>query len=82
MAKAEASVEELVGMIERGELRLPEMQRRYVWRSTGVRDLMDSLYHGYPSGAILLWETDVPVPMLAAANAGSSVGLPCGEPLA
>jgi hypothetical protein len=26
MAKAEASVEELVGMIERGELRLPEMQ--------------------------------------------------------
>ena len=39
MAKAEASVEELVGMIERGELRLPEMQRRYVWRSTRVRDL-------------------------------------------
>ena len=34
MAKGEASVEELVAMIERGELRLPEMQRRYVWRST------------------------------------------------
>lgn len=34
MAKAEASVEELVGMIERGERRLPEMQRQYVWRST------------------------------------------------
>jgi hypothetical protein len=29
MAKAEATVEELVGMIERGELRLPELQRRY-----------------------------------------------------
>jgi hypothetical protein len=63
MAKAEASVEELVGMIERGELRLPEMQRRYVWRSTRVRDLLDSLYRGYPSGAILLWETDEKVPM-------------------
>jgi hypothetical protein len=63
MAKAEASVEELVGMIERGELRLPEMQRRYVWRSTRVRDLLDSLYRGYPSGAILLWETDEVVPM-------------------
>ena len=50
MAKAEASVEELVGMIERGELQLPEMQRRYVWRSTRVRDLLDSLYRGYPSG--------------------------------
>src|ERR1039458_2481718 len=63
MAKAEASVEELVGMIERGELRLPEMQRRYVWRSTRVRDLLDSLYRGYPSGAILLWETDEIVPL-------------------
>ena len=42
MAKAEATVEELVGMIERGELRLPEMQRRYVWRATRVRDLLDS----------------------------------------
>lgn len=58
MAKAEASVEELVSKIERGELRLPEMQRQYVWRSTRVRDLLDSLYRGYPSGAILLWETD------------------------
>ena len=63
MAKAEASVEELVSMIERGELRLPEMQRRYVWRSTRVRDLLDSLYRGYPSGAILLWETDEAVPL-------------------
>src|SRR5438045_1657212 len=63
MAKAEASVEELVGMIGRGELRLPEMQRRYVWRSTRVRDLFDSLYRGYPSGAILLWETDDAVPL-------------------
>lgn len=63
MAKGEATVEELVGMIERGELRLPEMQRRYVWRSTRVRDLLDSLYRGYPSGAILLWETDEAVPL-------------------
>jgi hypothetical protein len=62
MAKVEASVEELVSMIERGELRLPEMQRRYVWRSTRVRDLLDSLYRGYPSGTILLWETDETVP--------------------
>lgn len=63
MAKAEASVAELVSMIERGELRLPEMQRRYVWRSTRVRDLLDSLYRGYPSGAILLWESDEQVPL-------------------
>lgn len=63
MARAEATVEELVSMIERGELRLPEMQRRYVWKSTRVRDLMDSLYRGYPSGAILIWDTDEHVPL-------------------
>ena len=63
MSKAEAKVHELVGMIQRGELRLPEMQRRFVWTSTRVRDLLDSLYRGYPSGAILLWETDEDVPL-------------------
>lgn len=63
MAKADASVEELVSQIERGEIRLPEMQRQYVWRSTRVRDLLDSLYRGYPSGAILLWQTDEAVPL-------------------
>jgi len=63
MPTSEATVEELVNMIERGELRLPEMQRRYVWRSTRVRDLLDSLYRGYPSGAILVWESGEPVPL-------------------
>jgi len=62
MAKAQATVEELVGMIERGELELPEMQRGYVWPATRVRDLLDSLYRDYPSGTILLWETDEEVP--------------------
>jgi hypothetical protein len=50
-------------MIQRGELRLPEMQRRYVWQGPRVRDLLDSLYRGYPSGAILIWETDEDVPL-------------------
>jgi hypothetical protein len=58
MPKMDINVADLVGMIERGELRLPEMQRRYVWRATRVRDLLDSLYRGYPSGGILVWETD------------------------
>src|SRR5947209_6490162 len=49
-------------MVGRGELRLPEMQRRYVWKATRVRDLVDSLYRGYPSGAVLVWETDQDAP--------------------
>jgi hypothetical protein len=56
--KVDLTVGELVDMIARGELRLPEMQRRYVWTAQRVRDLLDSLYRGYPSGAILVWETE------------------------
>ena len=69
MAKQDISVDDLVGMIGRGELRLPEMQRDYVWRGPRVRDLLDSLYRGYPSGAILVWETEEPVPLRAMAIA-------------
>lgn len=62
MPKIDTKVSELVEMVGRGELRLPEMQRRYVWTSTRVRDLMDSLYRGYPSGTILVWETEREAP--------------------
>jgi len=62
MKKQDISVESLVDMVEREELQLPEIQRRYVWRAPRVRDLLDSLYRGYPSGSILVWETDQAVP--------------------
>jgi len=58
MQKTDISVRELVDKVQRGELTLPEMQRRYVWTATRVRDLLDSLYRGYPSSIILVWETD------------------------
>ncbi len=62
MPKIDTTVKELVDMVGRGELRLPEMQRRYVWPGTRVRDLLDSLYRGYPSGSILVWETEQEAP--------------------
>ena len=52
MPKIDTTVGNLVDMIRNGELRLPEMQRRYIWPATRVRDLLDSLYRGYPSGTI------------------------------
>ena len=62
MQQQNIPIHTLVDMYKRGELCLPEIQRHYVWRATRVRDLMDSLYRGYPSGSILMWETDEPVP--------------------
>ena len=68
MAKIDISVRELVDLIKRNELRLPELQRRFVWTGPRVRDLFDSLYRGYPSGTILVWETsDENVPTRALA---------------
>lgn len=76
MAKAERSVQDLVNQIKRREIVLPEMQRRYVWKSSQVRDLVDSLYRGYPSGAILLWETpgDVQLQSFAVVQDGVPLG--------
>lgn len=50
-------VKDLVSDIKNGEIKLPPMQRAYVWKSTQVTDLLDSLYRCYPAGNILLWET-------------------------
>lgn len=60
MAKQDISIRKLVDKVSDGELTLPEMQRRYVWTAVKVRDLLDSLYRDYPSGTILVWETDDP----------------------
>jgi hypothetical protein len=48
----------LVSDVKDGYLQLPELQRKYVWKSTQVRDFFDSLYHQYPTGQLLVWETD------------------------
>ncbi len=56
MGNSTKKISELVEEVSRHDLVLPEMQRRYVWKSTQVRDLFDSLYRGYPVGSILEWE--------------------------
>lgn len=56
MGNSSKQIFELVEEVSRHDLVLPEMQRRYVWRSTQVRDLFDSLYRGYPVGSVLVWE--------------------------
>lgn len=48
----------LVNDVKDSHLQLPELQRKYVWKSTQVRDFFDSLYHQYPTGQLLVWETD------------------------
>lgn len=48
-------IETLISWVKSGEIAIPEIQRPFVWNSTKVRDLMDSLYQGYPVGYIIAW---------------------------
>lgn len=50
------SVQSILGLIDHGDIAIPEIQRPFVWDSTKVRDLMDSLYHGYPTGYLITWK--------------------------
>ena len=49
-------VETILAWIKSGEIAIPEIQRPFVWDSTKVRDLIDSLYQGYPIGYIIAWK--------------------------
>lgn len=42
--------------IQQDKIGIPEMQRPFVWSKVQVRDLIDSLYRGYPIGFIVTWE--------------------------
>lgn len=48
-------VSSLLGSIEAKEIAVPEIQRPFVWKRSQVRDLMDSLYKGYPTGYLIVW---------------------------
>ena len=52
-------VASLIEDIDCGKIGLPDIQRPFTWRDSQVRDLFDSLYKGYPAGALLFWETGV-----------------------
>lgn len=50
------SVNAILGMIDGGQFVIPEIQRPFVWKRSQVRDLIDSLYNGYPTGYIITWK--------------------------
>jgi hypothetical protein len=48
-------IETVIAWVNSGEIAIPEIQRPFVWDASKVRDLMDSLYQGYPVGYIIAW---------------------------
>jgi hypothetical protein len=48
-------IETLLTWVKSGEIAIPEIQRPFVWDATKVRNLLDSLYRGYPVGYLITW---------------------------
>lgn len=48
-------IETLLTWVKTGEIAIPEIQRPFVWDATKVRNLLDSLYQGYPIGYLIAW---------------------------
>lgn len=50
-------IEPLAGRVLSGDIILPEFQRPFVWKRKQILELVDSIYHNYPIGSMLLWES-------------------------
>ncbi len=48
-------IETILTWVKSGEIAIPEIQRPFVWEATKVRNLLDSLYQGYPVGYLIAW---------------------------
>src|SRR5215213_1439192 len=63
----QSAVTQLLEDVRAERIAIPELQRPFVWDSVKVRDLMDSLYNGYPVGYLITWQS------IGAALKGGSV---------
>ena len=63
-------LEQVLGFIKSGEIAIPEIQRPFVWKPIQVRDLVDSLYMGYPTGYLIISQS----PNMKLKNGSTSVG--------
>ncbi|MEH2467948.1 DUF262 domain-containing protein [Nostoc sp.] len=50
-------LEDLLDDITNGEYRIPIFQRDFVWKSSQMLELFDSILKGYPIGSLLFWKT-------------------------
>lgn len=50
------TISAILGLIKANDIAIPEIQRPFVWKSKQVRDLLDSLYRGFPVGYIIIWK--------------------------
>jgi len=50
-------LEDLLDDIADGKYKIPVFQRDFIWKSSQMIDLFDSILKGYPIGSLLFWKT-------------------------
>lgn len=50
-------ISSLLESIRRGEIKVPQFQRPFVWKAPQALSLLDSIANNYPIGSLLLWRT-------------------------
>lgn len=53
-------IRQILDGVESLEMVMPEFQREYVWLTEDAKQLIISMYKGYPTGCLLFWETENP----------------------
>jgi len=64
------SIQTILSWVEADQIAIPEIQRPFVWENAKVRDLLDSLYKGFPVGYLIAWQN----PDVKLKDGGSSLG--------
>lgn len=50
------TIANIIRDVNQGNLCLPAIQRKFIWKPSQIEKLFDSIYHGYPIGTFLFWE--------------------------
>ena len=53
----QTAVSQILSDVRSDKIAIPELQRPFVWKTSQVRDLMDSLYRGFPVGYLITWQS-------------------------
>ncbi|MGV1099917.1 DUF262 domain-containing protein [Thiovibrio sp. JS02] len=50
-------LKDLITGVKKGEIKVPQFQRKFVWKEEQALNLLDSIASNYPVGSLLLWKT-------------------------
>lgn len=51
-------IQSLIADLKNGEVKVPQFQRKFVWKEEQALKLLDSIANNYPIGSLLLWKTN------------------------